>query len=759
MSFLEKRNALITFSLFSLSSLVFAPFGSIVKLLLLGLCLLSVAVVTVRHALRKRLHCDSPLPLLPPLLALCLSLLSSLLFFNYHVTNLYELADRTITVEASVKEISLRADYMTLATIDVNRVDGKTRRFSATVNIPFETPLEIGDRLTLTAQASLLPEEENGFPVREYYTSQGIFLTLTADAETDFIREEGGDTFTSFFSRLSERLSARLKLLLGEESGGFLSGILTGRRDDVSEAIHRDFRFLGIRHLLAISGLHLTVLVGGALQLCRFLRLRRGISLPLLSALIVFAWCLTGFPPSILRAGLMLFLFLLGDALGTVSDPPTSLAFACALILFVSPSSLYDPGFLLSASATAGLVFISGPFTRKLYQRTAKMRQFWVKPTRWLLAALSVSLSAMLFTLPITVWYFGELALMAPLANLIFIPLTGFLLYLGIALLLCYSLPIIGLLSDITADLTAITLRLVKWAAALAPEPLPLVGNAAPFAFLLTGAVLLYLLLTKKKKVTVLLLTFTVLILSFGTAHTVETAVGARNDTLLTVNIGRNDYLLLNSGGRTLLVDISDGSYSAIHRAASLSRQELADPSIDAVLYTHLHRKHTASFSRLTDNHRISVLCLPKPYDTISTEVATALSALAEKKGMTVVFYDTKTESTVAFDSCHLLLAPLGYLDRSVQPLVSLTILGKGRFVYLGGGVTESDTADRMLLEAITADAVLLGIHGPLIKQPLAALPLAGTVLAANAEVNEAYGTAFDIVGDGKTIAKKLVFR
>ncbi|MBE6637743.1 MAG: hypothetical protein E7618_08095, partial [Ruminococcaceae bacterium] len=141
MNAIKKRSAIYTCLCFCLVSLLAVPFGATIKLVALGGTAISITVLFLLHALRFRLGIDSPLPLLPPALAIMASLTVSLLYFQWHIGRITSLDGQTVSVEAVVESVSLRADHLTTATVAVKRVDGDSLSFSALLDIPYEYPL------------------------------------------------------------------------------------------------------------------------------------------------------------------------------------------------------------------------------------------------------------------------------------------------------------------------------------------------------------------------------------------------------------------------------------------------------------------------------------------------------------------------------------------------------------------------------------------------------------------------------------------
>ena len=227
----------------------------------------------------------------------------------------------------------------------------------------------------------------------------------------------------------------------------------------------------------------------------------------------------------------------------------------------------------------------------------------------------------------------------------------------------------------------------------------------------------------------------------FGVGYAFHYSSLRYEDTVIAVTFGNNDYLLLHSGGNTLLCDFSDGSYSKLASAASLSEKYCYDTSVDTLLLTHLHRKHVSSFARLADNVRLRQLILPSPQDEEEYAFAQALIEKAEERGIEVILYPSEEEAVLLFDDCRLRIAPLTYLDRSVQPMHLVRIEGEDVFTYIG-----SSSPEWLSPSTYEGSILWLGMHGPNIKKPLAISLDPKAVFVSSEEVNEGYGSDYEVI-------------
>lgn len=238
-------------------------------------------------------------------------------------------------------------------TLDGQRVPGALE-----LTLPYGADLAYGDALSLRAWVT--PDERGA--VRSLST---VRYAAKATGEIT-VRQGRADPFYGLALRWREKLSAAADALFGDDAG-VAKGMLFGDRDDMHYLAYLAFRRSGLLHLMTVSGLHVGVVCGAALQLIRGRRkwLRFG-----LSALLLLLFCLlTGLSPSSLRAAVMLLVVRFAHLLDRQDDPVSAVGCALALLLLVDPTFLTAAGFCLSFGAVWGLACLTDPLRELLHVR------------------------------------------------------------------------------------------------------------------------------------------------------------------------------------------------------------------------------------------------------------------------------------------------------------------------------------------------------------------------------------------------------
>ncbi len=225
---------------------------------------------------------------------------------------------------------------------------------------------------------------------------------------------------------LRNRLSQTLAEVLPEPQASLAQGIILGKRDNIPPSTYDAFIHSGTAHLLAISGLHLSIVAGILLSLGIWLFGRKHHIYIWLALGIIWVYVLlTGMHAPVIRAAIMASLFLTAELLGRQKSAITSLAFAAAIMVGISPQILWTASFQLSFLAMAGLIFVFPPIRdlgRKAVNKTLGEGRAVTSIAYFITDAFSVTLGAILAVWPLIAYYFGIISLVAPLATFFALP-------------------------------------------------------------------------------------------------------------------------------------------------------------------------------------------------------------------------------------------------------------------------------------------------------------------------------------------------
>ena len=250
-----------------------------------------------------------------------------------------------------------------------------------------------------------------------YELSRGILMTASCRDTLQVIKQNGGARFWP--ARLAERLRQSIQAAFPRDTAGFMQALLLGDKSGLTYAEKNNLALAGIYHAVAVSGMHVSILLGVILLFCGAnRRLAAALGIPMIAFFIV----MTGAPASAVRAGIMQAMVLLAPLAGRENDPPTTICAALLVLLAQNPWSILDVGLQLSFASTAGIVLFAGRIYRALtagkrMQKLLRRRISWV--LRAMVTALCCTISSMVFALPVTALQFRELSLAAPATNVL----------------------------------------------------------------------------------------------------------------------------------------------------------------------------------------------------------------------------------------------------------------------------------------------------------------------------------------------------
>lgn len=279
---------------------------------------------------------------------------------------------------------------------------------------------QYGDKLKLNCELEK-PEASDDFRYDMYMAKEGIF----AICQSPWVEKIGeGDGFFGYSAILwlKNKTADKINLLWHEPYASFMAGLLYGYRGGLGE-LTEDFNRTGITHIIAISGYNISIIAIILVTSFTYLYIPRKKAFWLVCGGILLFVIFSGASASVVRAGIMGALVLLAKQLGRLSRVGNVLAFSAVLMLLQNPLVLrWDAGFQLSFAATLGLVYLSPKIVRGFE---------WVPEFFGLRETFVATVAAIIATLPLILFNFSRLSIVAPIVNLLILWLVPWLMLFG----------------------------------------------------------------------------------------------------------------------------------------------------------------------------------------------------------------------------------------------------------------------------------------------------------------------------------------
>lgn len=466
-----------------------------------------------------------------------------------------------------------------------------------------ETMTEItpGDKLvgTFRMRATVPGGKEES----TYHQGKGIFLMAYDQGDAAIIPAETVD-FNNYPAILVRKTEDVLRMVFPEDVFAFAKALLLGDTYDLDYETDTFLKISGIRHIVAVSGLHISVLYGVIAFLTgrrRFLTAAVGFPV-----LLVFA-AMAGFTPSVSRSCIMVGVMMLSSVFMREYDPPTALSFSCLVLLAANPLTITSVSFQLSVLCVSGIMLFQQPISNWLRERFPG-KERW---RGWLYGNISVSLSAMSLVTPLSAYYFGTVSLIGVITNLLTLWIvTG--IFVGIAAVWMVSFLSIKLASAL-GWIVAWPIRFVLMTAKLcASVPYAAVYTASIYVvfWLIFSYALLIVFVVRSKSNPGKLLCCSAfglclaLMLSFMEPLTDELRI-----TML--DVGQGQSIIIQSGSATFLIDCGGDSDT---ETADIIAEHLLSQGIsrlDGIVITHYDSDHAGAVDNILTRVDTDLLILP----------------------------------------------------------------------------------------------------------------------------------------------------
>ncbi len=299
-------------------------------------------------------------------------------------------------------------------------------------------------------------EDKIGLSSAKTKYAQGIHMYAFESAEEKMqIKQGESKPIFYFMNEIKAYFENVLDENISKENVDVLSSMLLGNREDVDFETNTLYSLIGVSHVLVVSGMHIAILSFAlTFVLDKFIKNKK-ILYSIVILFILFYMAICGFGFSVVRSGIMLILMCIAQMIGADVDGLNSLGIACFLICFINPYAILDLGFILSLSATLGIILVYG----KLILKRNELIKFKNKFVKAVYNAVSgvflISFSANLFTMPIILLFFNSANLFGFINSAILSPLFSVVIIMGFILIVLSALPfsiVLGRLIDVYLD-------------------------------------------------------------------------------------------------------------------------------------------------------------------------------------------------------------------------------------------------------------------------------------------------------------------
>lgn len=655
-----------------------------------------------------------------------LALLSQGVYFDIIYKRATEYTGKEVSVRANVISQEYTNEYSSGYIIRIRDINGRSCNIKARLECEYISEVQPGYGIALMAMAQPLSEDRRDDAGCYRDLSDGLMLKLVSTSEDDYaVTDERVFDISLALAGLNRALTAQLRGAMPGQSGELTSALILGDRSGLSATTRRDFSRSGVSHLLALSGLHMTIVMGMLGWILKKLGIPKMARCTLLPFATLGYLALTGFGLSACRAAGMLFMVYLAYFVAARQDGVTSLFGAVALIMLVSPASVVDVGLWLSMLATLGLILglplIEG-FKNRIFRRTHSRRARHMlgrvlEPVmNYLMVPVVGTLAANAATCLVVWLTFGRISVWSMITNLILSPLVGVLLLIGVmALAFSWCPTVFGLLTRGCSLVAVFMLEVTHSFAVIPGGVVSLKYDFAGVIIVLMTAALIVLAIVRLRHRVLAGLPIPAAILAFIVSMAIYGSLCEGTAAIDYLRTGNNEVISAVEGGGAVIVDMTDGGYSGMYSGMRAAEKQGA-VDVSALVLTHYHQRHISSVYRLCGVELVKRIYLPRPIDEREYNIMWSLIYNAERQGCEVVIYDT--DKPFILTQTLTMTAYRAYIKRSTHPTLAVSLdCGGDRLTYVGASVHEGAVYENVDGEVRDSKAVILGAHGPVLKK------------------------------------------
>ncbi len=567
--------------------------------------------------------------------------------------------EKTNTISYFLKNAYL-IEGTTFTELDLDSIQNTYITSLHNIRVYSTEEIKIGSRVALYGEIYVYEAAHNpgGFDSAAYYAADDCCMYMYASNYK--IISEGGFSAGELFAQIKAQLKSGLSENMSEEGEAILSAMLLGDKSELTSEIKLDYCAAGLSHLLAISGMH--VLLIGSLIYTALLKLRCKLALAsAASVILILTYCIfTGGRESALRAGIMFAIMHVGRRTLKSYDALSAISLTGIIILLIRPMALFRAGFQLSFAAAAGITLI--------YPAISIMERLTKRPVfKKLLSYFAVWLSVNLATFPIILYYYYELPLYSLITNMIFVPLMGVVLILGLfGMLAGIALPAMARILLFIPDIFLNLQNTIGKFIMKLPYSLIIIGQPVwwQLALYVCGTVLLIVFLKQLQKEKKFAKGVRIFLAAAAAAGIICCAVHLPEGFSITaLDVGQGDSLVIRNKNTVYIVDGGSSSESSVGQYTIIPYLKASKiRCIEGIFLTHNDSDHYNGISELllsvAENEtaiRINYLFMPSWMK--DTDEGRSFEELAGEANIRVIYLNSG--DSIAYEKMNIcVLAP-----------------------------------------------------------------------------------------------------
>lgn len=506
--------------------------------------------------------------------------------------------------------------------------------------------IKYGNKILVRGNVSRFKEDTNlgGFNLMRYYRSQNIIYPVYAD-EYNVI-----DKSYYYISNTAYKIATLLKESIykacDEKNASVFSAMILGDKKNLDEEIYELYKKNGIAHILAISGLHISLVGMSFYKLLRRIGLNYAMSATAGSGFIIFYGLMTGMGISSQRAIIMFVICVIADVIGRTYDILSAMSLSALIMLAYSPYLIENAGFLLSYLAIVGITVVN-PVLLEEYEKGItkrdkdnaykgeKDRTTEYPFIKSIIKSIICSLSITLITMPVIMYMSYEIPLYSILLNLLIIPLAPIIIFSGASVAVSGLLSIkvatfcsgIGIMVLKLYEISCRLLAMVPYSTIITGKP----GMINIVLYYVIFIVALMLIKTSHREYGLVGMIIAVICLTFSYHSSLEVTM---------LDVGQGDGIVIRDyrgsiymidGGSTTEKQLAKYTLIPFYKAYGIS-------SIDYVIITHMDADHYSGIKEILEEDSFKINNLIMGDVANKSDAYNELVELATKRGVKVSY-------------------------------------------------------------------------------------------------------------------------